>query len=189
MRTRDQVRQLLQEGRGTKEIARLLGITPQTVCYHKRRLAYPLDERFTKRYDWAAIQEYYDGGHSMRDCQRKFGFSSWAWSYAVKRGALVARPQAIPIAELLVRKPRNRYHLKTRLIGAGIKEGLCEECGISEWRDQPLSLELHHRNGERHDNRLENLALLCPNCHSQTDTWGGKNKSERSLRLLPGPAR
>ena len=43
-------------------------------------------------------------------------------------------------------------------------------------RDRPLSLELHHRNGERHDNRLENLALLCPNCHSQTEeSWGGRN--------------
>jgi HNH endonuclease len=81
----------------------------------------------------------------------------------------------MPLEELLIKGPRGRRNLKLRLIAAGLKENRCEECGISEWRDRPLSLELHHRNGEKHDNRLENLALLCPNCHSQTDSWGGKN--------------
>ncbi len=87
----------------------------------------------------------------------------------------MARPQAMPIEELLVIGPRNRRNVKHRLIAAGLRDECCEECGISEWRDAPLSLELHHRNGEKHDNRLENLAILCPNCHSQSDTWGGKN--------------
>jgi 5-methylcytosine-specific restriction endonuclease McrA len=175
MRTRDRVRQLLNEGKGVKEIARLLGISQGTVGYHKRRLRFPLDERFTRRYDWAAIQAYYDEGRSKRECQAEFGFSSWAWSYAVKRGAITPRPYPMPFEELLIKGPRNRNHVKLRLISAGLKDPRCEECGISDWRDEPLSLELHHRNGEKHDNRLENLALLCPNCHSQTDSWGGKN--------------
>ncbi len=74
MRTRDRVRQLLEEGKGVKEIARLLGIS-RTVGYHKRRLSYPLDDRFTVRYDWPVIQAYYDEGHSKRECQEQFGFS------------------------------------------------------------------------------------------------------------------
>lgn len=49
---------------------------------------------------------------------------------------------------------------------------LCSECGISTWRDRPLTLHLDHVNGIHNDNRLENLRFLCPNCHQQTETWG-----------------
>jgi 5-methylcytosine-specific restriction endonuclease McrA len=58
---------------------------------------------------------------------------------------------------------------------AGIEDGKCERCGISTWRGAPLTTALHHINGDRYDNRIENLELLCPNCHSQTDTFGGRN--------------
>ncbi|HWF50270.1 MAG TPA: HNH endonuclease [Solirubrobacteraceae bacterium] len=52
---------------------------------------------------------------------------------------------------------------------------MCERCGLIDWQGDPLTLALHHINGERHDNRLENLMLLCPNCHSRTDTYAGRN--------------
>lgn len=50
-----------------------------------------------------------------------------------------------------------------------------ERCGISEWNGVPAPLQLDHVNGDRRDNRLENLRILCPNCHAQTDTWCGRN--------------
>jgi ribosomal protein S27AE len=82
---------------------------------------------------------------------------------------------------IFVRGPkRNRYHLKRRLIADGLKDAACEECGITEWRGRPLPLELHHVNGDGTDNRVENLNLLCPNCHSQTGNWGGKAKLPRA---------
>lgn len=66
--------------------------------------------------------------------------------------------------------------LKKRLVSEGIFEHKCYECGLTSWRGKDLVLELEHKNGNHRDHRLENLTLLCPNCHSQTDTWRGRNK-------------
>jgi 5-methylcytosine-specific restriction endonuclease McrA len=171
----------------------MLGISPPTVSYHKRRLGYPMEDRCAMRYDWDAVQAYYDEGHSVSDCERHFGFTRWAWCCAVRRGAVTARPQAMPLAKLLIKGRRSRNNIRRRLIAEGIKNARCEECGISQWLGEALSLELHHRNGEKHDNRLENLALLCPNCHSQTDSWGGRNAGASATAtvtaLRPSPDR
>ena len=176
--TRDRVRELLAMGHGRLETARILGITKSTVSYHARRLGLPIDEKCNRRYDWAEIQAYYDEGHTISECQDRFGFARETWNQARRRGDIRARPRAMSIDELLT-GTRNRTHLKLRLLNAGLKENRCEECGIDEWLGEPLSLELHHANGIGYDNRLSNLRILCPNCHSQTDTWGGRNAGRR----------
>lgn len=82
----------------------------------------------------------------------------------------------------------NRSSLRERLISEGIKEYKCECCGLSEWNGKPIPLQLHHINGINNDNRLENLALLCPNCHAQTENFGTKGKGrviKRKCDLLP----
>lgn len=65
--------------------------------------------------------------------------------------------------------------LKERLIKEGIKEKKCEICGNTTWNEKDIPLQLHHINGIHNDNRIENLQILCPNCHAQTDTYCGKN--------------
>jgi Zn finger protein HypA/HybF involved in hydrogenase expression len=68
------------------------------------------------------------------------------------------------------------YKLAKRLLKEGIKKRKCECCGNTTWLDKDIPLELHHINGDNTDNRLENLQLLCPNCHAMTDNYRGKNK-------------
>ena len=69
----------------------------------------------------------------------------------------------------------NISRLKQRLINEGKMEYKCQKCGISEWLGNPLTLQLDHINGVNNDHRLTNLRFLCPNCHSQTNTYAGKN--------------
>lgn len=71
----------------------------------------------------------------------------------------------------------NSYKLKIRLIKEGVKEERCEVCNNTEWMGEPIPLDLHHINGNHFDNRLENLIIVCPNCHRLTDNWGNKNAS------------
>ena len=69
----------------------------------------------------------------------------------------------------------NTNHLKQRLFKEGLKGYKCECCGNSEWMGEPIALELHHINGVKSDLRLENLQILCPNCHAFTDNYRGRN--------------
>ncbi len=71
-------------------------------------------------------------------------------------------------------------HLRQRLIAEGHKQARCERCGGTEWNGQAIPLELDHINGRRDDNRLENLRLLCANCHAQTPTYRGRNIRARA---------
>ena len=67
------------------------------------------------------------------------------------------------------------FKLKKRLLKENILQNKCDICGIVEWNGQPLSLELHHKDGVSSNHRLENLQILCPNCHSQTNNFRAKN--------------
>lgn len=70
--------------------------------------------------------------------------------------------------------------LRQRLILEGYKENKCEKCDLSEWMNKQIPLELNHINGNNIDNRLENLEILCCNCHAQTDNWRGRNTNKSS---------
>ena len=67
--------------------------------------------------------------------------------------------------------------LRNRLIEHGMKVRKCGHCGLAEWLDSPIPLELHHTNGINNDNWLHNLRLLYPNCHTLTENYRGKNQT------------
>jgi DNA-binding CsgD family transcriptional regulator len=183
--TRDEVEHLLAQGFNQSQIARELGLTKSTVAHHVRRLGQKADPRFARRHDWGAVQAAIDEeALSMRQCLERFRFSRDGWYRAVRRGDIVPLPHVLPLEELLVVGRRtNRMHLKIRLFKAGLKENRCERCGITEWAGKPLNMQLHHINGDGLDNRIENLELLCPNCHSQTETYGGRNGHRREGQI------
>jgi len=82
-----------------------------------------------------------------------------------------------PLSGVLVhRKLENTWRLKIRLLREGLKDHQCEKCERTEWLGVPIPLEIHHRDGDRTNNSLPNIELLCPNCHALTGNYRGRKK-------------
>lgn len=89
------------------------------------------------------------------------------------RGGGISRP----LEDYLSNKvPIQSYKLKNKLINAKLLPYKCNICQLSEWLDLPITLELDHIDGDNNNNNLDNLRLLCPNCHSQTETFRSKKR-------------
>lgn len=92
---------------------------------------------------------------------------------------LSEKKRKFDLEEILVENSTytNIHRLKLRLVEEGVLEYLCDVCGNDgSWLGRPLTLQLDHKNGSPADHRKENLRFLCPNCHSQTETFAGRNK-------------
>ena len=95
--------------------------------------------------------------------------------------------EKLSLEEILVENSNYQSsNLKNRLIKEGLKENKCEnpKCGITNWYGEQINFHLHHINGNHHDNRLENLQILCPNCHSLTKNYAGK-KLKKEQKYCP----
>ncbi|OGB73428.1 hypothetical protein A3K24_00965 [candidate division Kazan bacterium RIFCSPHIGHO2_01_FULL_44_14] len=103
-------------------------------------------------------------------------FRGKGWSAGLKG---IGKPR-IRLEDILVKNNNfQSFKLKKRLFSSKLKPMHCELCSWSQKTTSGyLPLELHHINGNRHDNRIENLKILCPNCHSLTDSHRGRNRGK-----------
>lgn len=154
LKDRDKLTEAINASRSSKEVLEYLGIRAAGGNYDTLRKYALLYELTLPKWDYAAA-------------------SRIANSRAAK---------LIPDEDIfVVNGTFDRRILKRRLLAIGRKEQ-CEECGLKkQWQGKAISLQLDHINGIPNDNRLENLRFLCPNCHSQTETFAGR-KTVREKR-------
>jgi len=148
--TDEQLAEAVAQSRSLAEVLRRLGYTPNGGVH-----------RFIKAH---IVRAGLDTSH----------FTGQAWMSGRRRTPAAVRRSLDEV--LTVGSLCRSSSLRDRLIRAAYKEARCEFCGLTEWRGQPLPLELDHINGHASDNRLENLRILCPNCHAQTETWCRSSK-------------
>jgi HNH endonuclease len=146
--SRERLIRAIEESSSVKECLEYLGLRPAGGNYRQF-------------YRWC---EYHNLTPPKGDC-----------SIGLRRAS---RLKQIPLDKIMVRHSTySRTNLKSRLLDVGLLEHHCYECGQrSEWNGKPLTLQLDHINGTADDNRLVNLRLLCPNCHSQTSNFAGKKR-------------
>ena len=144
------------------------------------------------------LQEILDTSSTLAEVMIKIGLSLHANNYKElnnrvsqdslsletlkdnRKGKSFGGNAPIELENLLIENSTyNRKHLKARLIKENLLEYKCSACNnIGKWNNQELVLQLDHINGINCDNRIENLRFLCPNCHTQTDTYAGRGRKK-----------
>lgn len=143
-----------------------------------KRKAYASDEQLLRQAVETSdtILEVLEKLGYSRSSQNRAQVKKWAELYKIELPVFRKSHEEL----FAVGSKASRSFLKKKLRELGY-EFKCRDCEIGEeWNGKPLSLQLEHINGINNDNRIENLTLLCPNCHSQTDTFAGRNKGVRS---------
>lgn len=157
---RELLKRLVAESRSLAAVLTQLSLATEGRAHHelKRRLA-ELDIDTSHFTGQAWSRGYTSETHpSLRESGKKRGYAD----------DVVFVENSTPI---------NGPNLVKRLVARGVHYA-CAICGLSEWCDRPLVLHIDHIHGINNDNRVENLRLLCPNCHSQTATYCNKAREE-----------
>ncbi len=175
------VREMLLAGISYKNIRQETGYSSATISYHTRKLGIQKISR--PSYDWGLVQIDIENGMSISDLCNKYGFCKASYTNAAKVGKITkairfSEMSAEELQETFNGKLAGSYHRKLFRKHLSNQGWRCSECEIEEWRGKKLTLEVDHIDGNPRNNILSNLRLLCPNCHSTTDTWRGRNKGK-----------
>lgn len=176
----DKIKWLYSHGFTGVEISKKLNLSAATISYHLSKIRTPEVQK--SKFDWKTIsQEYTSTNISFRELRRKYKISGGALTNAIAKGKLIPKEKKT-LEELLARSKRmSTTSLKKTLFRLNLLENKCSECGLLPvWNDKPLTLQLDHKDGNRKNNVLDNLRILCPHCHTQTSTWGRKARSNFS---------
>lgn len=148
--TEQELKEAVKNSKSYRNVIRLLGLVPAGGNYDQLK-------KYIKEYEISTKH-----------------FTGMLWNKGLK---FPFKP-TIDLKDILVQESNYQsFKLKKRLFLAKLKEPKCEECGWAKKSiDGRLPLELDHVNGDRHDNRIENLRILCPNCHSLQTTHRGRNR-------------
>lgn len=145
-----------------------------------------MKQRLIDNYSYEELVQFCKESFSYADLSRKVGYASLS-NYDVLKDTVKKYnldvshfdPQKRKREKVNLNIYYNGSRVKTKTLAHGLivlRGYKCEKCGISEWQDEKIVLQLHHIDGNHLNNELNNLQLLCPNCHSQTDNFCGKNK-------------
>jgi predicted RNA-binding Zn-ribbon protein involved in translation (DUF1610 family) len=133
-------------------------------------------------YDVDKLKEAIESSNSMQEACSKLGWHFNTFKTRAQKEGLYNpekgwRTKSKPIPDKKdISEIQSRRGIKNRILKENLISYVCSNCGLNEWNNKPISLHLDHINGKNWDHRIENLRFLCPNCHSQTETYTGKNK-------------
>lgn len=190
MDRKEKIKLLRLEGKTIPEICTILNISKGTVGYYLKDYKHikPLSKKgqhLIKEHGGEIIDLYLNNV-SIKNITEKFGVShTLIKKILIEKNIYKPKNRKMNIKALLEGKIQynNPYNgalnttIKKYLINQKLKEWKCEICNIEKWNEKEIILELDHIDGNRNNNYLSNLRLICPNCHSQTDTWKKKNKN------------
>ena len=99
------------------------------------------------------------------------------------KGKTYQSDKYVPFEEYIQGGHAQTNKIRKKLLREGLKEHICECCLNTMWNNVPIPLEVHHKDGNKDNNDIDNLQLLCPNCHALTDTYKGKNTKKHKQNV------